>query len=960
MQSEEFDDLIGLFIAETQEFLQSLETNLLILENNQTVEERLQAVKTLFRVAHSIKGSASMFGLDSLSKAAHSLEDCFAILRDCVELSQLEPKTITGLLKGVDSLKKIADRVCFQKNNAISIAAGITCPSENSHDLESLINFEMQTIAQTKNELENQYGKPEEKTISSINASVNITVIKAIFENELGAIFSQLETEIYQCNPEILSQTIAIINDIYYQISGVAGMLQLSFLTEISEQLKALIDTPDLTVEQLQSSGWIITQNLQTIRTQIIQGEEVKLAPSVEEEIETGEEQNSESIVDIFDEVFPDSPSTSVVSSSSYPLTPSSSTWQRPTIRVDVERLTELINLVGELVINRTNFEVQETQLRSETKRIRKSILTLRQFGSQLREEYDSLAGETQRVGNWKKGKNLPHKAIFDALELDQYTEFHTTATEVIEVTQAIAQSASAIDELAIKFERNTEQLRRITERLRSRVMQLRVVPFSRAVDHLPRALRELSHAYNKDINLLLLGRDTKIDEGLLDALREPLVHLLRNAFDHGIEPPQVRLAAGKPATGQIEIEARHQGGQTIITVTDDGRGIDPEQIRSKLIKMELLPAEQASNLQINDLYEFLFWPGFSTASEITNLSGRGVGLDVVRNNLRQVRGNVKIDSRPGKGTSFILKLPLMLSITDALMVRVDRNTIAVPLDAVEEIVHIQGNEIHMAGNHSMLRWQGEFIRLVRLQELLKYSLPHPDGPSPDPLNQDYIPVMILAGSEGVLAVAIERIIGQQEIVVKPLPSPLSKPRGIVGCTILGDGEVVTILDVDDLIEQFYNHGSSTISISSKSPNWTNTEILPPASVSQPQILVVDDSYTIRQLLSVTLTRARYRVIQAKDGQDALFKLEQGMDCHLVIADIEMPRMDGFELLRNIKSNPKLTSIPVAMLTSRSGARHRQMAIELGAIEYFTKPYNEIQLLDVIAKLIKNCDQNSN
>ncbi len=369
---------------------------------------------------------------------------------------------------------------------------------------------------------------------------------------------------------------------------------------------------------------------------------------------------------------------------------------------------------------------------------------------------------------------------------------------------------------------------------------------------------------------------------------------------------------------------------------------------------MELLPAEQASNLQIPELYEFLFWPSFSTASQITDLSGRGVGLDVVRNNLRQVRGNVKVDSRPGKGTSFILKLPLMLSITDALMVRVDRNTIAVPLDAVEEILHIQGNEIHMAGNHPMLRWQGEFIRLVRLQELLKYNLPHPDGPSPDPLNQDYIPVMILAGSEGVLAVAIERIIGQQEIVVKPLPSPLSKPSGIVGCTILGDGEVVTILDVDDLIEQFYNHGSPAISISSKSPNWSTTEILPPPPVSQPQILVVDDSYTIRQLLSVTLTRARYRVIQAKDGQDALLKLEQAMDCHLVIADIEMPRMDGFELLRNIKSNPKLASIPVAMLTSRSGARHRQMAMELGAVEYFTKPYNEIQLLDAIAKLIKN------
>ena len=252
--------------------------------------------------------------------------------------------------------------------------------------------------------------------------------------------------------------------------------------------------------------------------------------------------------------------------------------------------------------------------------------------------------------------KQLHNPKSFDVLEMDRYTEFHSKAVEVIEITQAIAQSAGVIDELAVKFERSTDQLRRITDQLRSRVMQLRVVAFSRAVDHLPRALRELSRTYNKDVNLLLLGRDTKVDESLLDALRDPLVHLLRNAFDHGIEPPEVRQAAGKPATGQIEIEARHQGGQTIISITDDGRGIDPEVIRSRVAVMGLVAPEQAPDLSIAELYEFLFWPGFSTVDKVSDLSGRGVGLDVVRNNLRQVRGTIKVDSRPGKGTSFIFE----------------------------------------------------------------------------------------------------------------------------------------------------------------------------------------------------------------------------------------------------------------------------------------------------------------
>jgi chemosensory pili system protein ChpA (sensor histidine kinase/response regulator) len=409
---------------------------------------------------------------------------------------------------------------------------------------------------------------------------------------------------------------------------------------------------------------------------------------------------------------------------------------------------------------------------------------------------------------------------------------------------------------------------------------------------------------------------------------------------------PEVRQKMGKPSSGQIEIEARHQGGQTIITVADDGKGIDPEIIRRKVVKKGFATEEQAQEFSIAELYDFLFWPGFSTVEEVSDLSGRGVGLDVVRANLRTVRGTVKVDSRLGKGTSFILKLPLLLSITEALMVKTDRNKIAVPLDAVEEILHIKASEIHTAGNQPMLWWREEFIRLVRLQDLLEYSILGPDGPSPDPLTQDHIPVLVLASSEGMLAVAVERLIGQQEIVVKPLPPPLSKPRGVLGNTILGDGRVVTILDVDDLVGQPLGN-SSIAHVSDKGPQ------LPPSSSQAPQILIVDDSYTIRQLLSLTLTRARYRVVQAKDGLDALEKLQSGLDCSLAIVDIEMPRMDGFDLLRSIRSTQRFANIPVAMLTSRSGEKHRQMAMELGANQYFTKPYSETQLLEAIPKLIK-------
>ncbi|MEG3871423.1 hybrid sensor histidine kinase/response regulator [Microcoleus sp. Z1_B5] len=932
MNDDDLNELIDAFTAECEEFLQSMETNLLAMEAA-GLKERQAAVKEMFRAAHSIKGAGSMLGFQNVSAAAHTLEDCFVILRDRTDLAALEPTTVSVLLQGVDALKKITIESVQHSD--------VTTPDQTEN---------LEAIAQIFAQFQAKYGKSEPSPVTAASQSPAQETLKLIFEQQVPALFNRLETELSQADEADLATTVTALKQVYYQLSGLAGMLQLPDFGKVAAALSALIDSPDLTLQRLQSDGWAIAQNLQTARQQILEGRAIdipEISPSPTLPLSPTPTPPEISPSSTLPEISPSLPVPNP---------------QRPTIRVDLERLTELVNLVGELVINRTNLELQESELRGEVKRIRRNIVDLNQFGGQLREEYDRLSFAEWRGGNGNSGlgklaaaetefpmiangKSSPAHAHFDILEMDRYTEFHSTAAEVIETAQAISQSATKLDTLAMKFERSTDQLRRITEQLRSRVMQLRVVSFSRAVDHLPRALREMCITYDKDVNLLLVGRDTKIDESLLDALRDPLIHLVRNAFDHGIEIPEVRKASGKPASGQIEIEARHQGGQTIITVADDGKGIDPEMIRRKIVTKGLATEEQAQEFSIAELYDFLFWPGFSTTEGVSDLSGRGVGLDVVRTNLRTVRGTVKVDSRLGKGTSFIIKLPLLLSITDALMVKTDHNKIAVPLDAVEEILHIKASEVHIAGNQPMLWWREEFIRLVRMQDLLEYSVLPPDAPSPDPLTQEEIPVLVLASTEGMLAVAVERLIGQQEIVVKPLPPPLSKPRGVLGTTILGDGRVVNILDVDDLVGQPVVN-SSIAAVSGK------VQEMPASASRSPQILVVDDSYTIRQLLSLTLTRARYRVVQAKDGVDALEKLQNGLDCSLAIVDIEMPRMDGFELLRSIRSTQRFAKIPVAMLTSRSGPKHRQMAMELGANQYFTKPYSEAQLLQAIPKLI--------
>lgn len=967
MNAADFIELKGIFIGENEDNINLIEKDILSLETNTSSSARLELVKEMFRAAHSIKGSALMFGFENLSQAAHRLEDSFAILRDRANLATVNHELVTMLLSGVDCLKKIIQEINIK---------------EHDHNIQA----EIAAIAAIKTYLESIYGKSEQPQPSLLQQSSNPATLKIIFERELPPIFEKLEAELSQVNQENFPETLAAINKIYLQLSGVAGMLQLTDFAAITESLRYLIDNAEITLENFQLLGWAIAQNLRTAQTQILAGSPVSVEPLPELKTSAplGLENNLiEPGIDsdkISPTTSPTSPAKNIsqkspelkpeieVKSGGYEpskiggyskVEPIEQPGKRPTIRVDLESLNELINLMGELVINRTNLERQEILLRGEVKRLRRHIFELNQSGIQLREDYDYLSVRRNNQPRWSDlssarnnhywQPNHPQKSYhFDPLELDEYSEFHSTAQRLIETSQALAASSAKIADFGGQFERSIDQLRRITNSLRSRIMQLRVVPFSTVVDRLPRAVRDLCRTYNKEVNLVLLGRDTKVDESLLDALRDPLVHLVRNAFDHGIEPPEVRKAAGKPPTGQIEIEACHQGGQTIITVSDDGRGIDPELIRQKVVQRGILAPEQAADLSIAELYDFLFWPGFSTADAVTDLSGRGVGLDVVRNNLRQVRGTVKVDSRPGKGTTFIIKLPLLLSITDALLVNLDNHTLAVPLDTVEEIIKLRPEEIHIAGDRPMICWRDEFIRLVRLADLLPYHSPYPDQISPK-REQDFIPVLVLNSSEGILAVIVDYLAGQQEIVVKALPAPLSKPKGIIGSTILGDGRVVTIIDVDDLIEHFQPHSNGAIAVSDYDP----PKLLQPPQQA-PKILVVDDSYTLRQLVALSLSRARYRVEQAKDGLDAIHQLERGLQCDLMIVDIEMPRMDGFELLRWLKNHPSWGKIPVVMLTSRSSQKHRNLATELGAIDYFTKPYNEANFLEKIATILAN------
>jgi len=406
-----------------------------------------------------------------------------------------------------------------------------------------------------------------------------------------------------------------------------------------------------------------------------------------------------------------------------------------------------------------------------------------------------------------------------------------------------------------------------------------------------PPKVRDLSTSYDKPAELKINGTGVLVDKAALEKLYDPLLHLIRNSFDHGIERPEVRREQGKQERGQIEIRAYHQGSQTVIEVRDDGRGLNLERIRSRAVEMGLLNEEKADSASTSTLLELMFEPGFSTASQVSELSGRGVGLDVVRSQLRSLKGNVSVISEPGQGTCFTLRIPLTLTLAKLLVCFVGNSAFALPSDSIKEILIPQPEQVKFSGGKRFLHWQGRIAPAYHLSELLNYACPLPESmpsqalvavPSPD----DWAAPMLLLEQDGqILALEIDRLVTEQELVIKPMGEAIAAPSYIYGCTIVGDGSLIPVIDGAALLESFVGHGKhKSVTISSNaqlSPTSEDGEIeiatpaLPPQRVMTETVLVVDDSITLRQTLALTFEKAGYRVLQARDGREAIEQLQK-------------------------------------------------------------------------------------
>lgn len=635
------------------------------------------------------------------------------------------------------------------------------------------------------------------------------------------------------------------------------------------------------------------------------------------------------------------------------------------TTRVPIKQLDNLSNLIGELVIKRNRLEEEQDRLRLFLDNLLNQVQNLSDVGSRMQDLYERslLEGALLASRNYGgaigygrvKGKNQGNSAMtgeLDALEIDRFTDFHLLSQEMIELIVRVRESASDIQFVVDETDQVMRSLRQATTQLQEGMTKSRMVPFSQTADHLPRAIHDISLKLHKQAKLKVEGGGVLIDQMILEHLNSPMIHLVNNAITHGIESPQERMAKGKPALGKISVRAFLQGNQTVITVSDDGAGIDTNLVKLKAIEKGLISEREAQNLSPQEVYEILFHPGFTTKDQADDFSGRGVGLDVVRTSLIDVRGTVTIDSVLGKGSTFTLRLPLTLSICKALCCVSNHARIGFSMDGVEDMKDFRASDIQIDGEgRPCVFWQNTLLPFQPLSELLSYNRQLSRGSFyTGKQGEDSFSIVILRCGNNLLAVQVDQVIGELEIVIKQIEGPIPKTAGIAGATVLGDGTVMPVGDVLELID--IARGRLRID---NGGLWRQPA--PPVEVetgqkSEAMVLIVDDSITVRELLSLSFIKAGYRVEQARDGQEAWEKLRGGLPCDIVFCDIEMPRMNGLELLSNLQKDPRLAAIPVALLTSRGSERHRQVAAKLGASGYFTKPYTERDLLWAAERMI--------
>ncbi|GEM84671.1 response regulator [Meiothermus hypogaeus] len=587
-------------------------------------------------------------------------------------------------------------------------------------------------------------------------------------------------------------------------------------------------------------------------------------------------------------------------------------------VRVSLERLDALLNLAGETLVARSRLELlaqrfEEMDNLLETARQR-LLRTTTDFENRYLNPRLSLAQEAQNPGQSPQAQSTLGKTVqelFSELEFDRYDDLNILARSIQEMTSDLAEVRSSLSEQIKAFRQETEQFEKLSQSLREEVSRARLIPIGRFYQRLTRQIQQI--AGEKPVQIQFQGEQVEIDSVLLDGLSEALIHLVNNAIIHGLESPEERRAKGKEAQGTLTIRTLQQRNTLVLEISDDGRGIDLEAVKRKAVEKGLLTQEQVEALRPEEAVQLIFISGLSTAEVVSDVAGRGVGMDAVAATIRRLRGDLTVETRHGLGTTVRLRVPQNLVVSDILLLQTGGQVIALPRESLLTLLTAS------AGQQEVI-YEDSPIPIKTLSTLL--GLP--------PVAQEEYDLAVVEGRGGALvALAVERFIGLQQALVKPLSAPLSELPHLMGATIAPSGEVILVLSPSGLL-----------SLDTAMPFHTRIES---ASTRRLPVLLVDDSLSVRKVVAQMLRKAGHQVVTAADGQEALELLEQ-QPFQAVVTDLEMPRMSGFELLEEVRRRPNLAHLPIAVLTTRASSKHRDLAVELGANAYLTKPADEVEL----------------
>ena len=602
-------------------------------------------------------------------------------------------------------------------------------------------------------------------------------------------------------------------------------------------------------------------------------------------------------------------------------------------VKVSAQLLENLVNLAGETSISRGRAEEQISELVFSLDEMQITV-------DRLQEQVRRLDMETEAQILYRQ-EQVESEGMegFDPLEMDRYSQLQQLSRSLLESSSDLIDIKNTLGDKSRDMETLLVQQSRINTELQEGLMRSRMVPFARMVPRLRRIVRQVSVELDKKVDLYLDNVEGELDRTVLEKMVAPLEHMIRNAVDHGIESQSEREAAGKPPAGRIRLGLQREGGEIVINLSDDGSGIDLEAVRDKAIERGLMEAD--ADLTDHEILQFILQAGFSTATEVTQISGRGVGMDVVYSEIKQLGGSMDINSQPGQGSHFIIRLPFTVSVNRALMVNIAGDRYAIPLNTIEGIVRVSPFELEAyyqpnapmfeyAGQPYLLRYMGALLQRGEKPNLEGQSMP--------------LPVVLVRGAEHSVAIQVDSLMGSREIVVKPLGPQFSMVQGLSGATVMGDGSVVVILDLLAMIRADASHMHR---------DFIAAQDNAPADSRAINVMVVDDSVTVRKVTSRFLERQGMEVVLAKDGVDAITQLQEIERVpDVMLLDIEMPRMDGFEVASRIRHNSRLKDIPIIMITSRTGDKHRERALSLGVNEYMGKPYQESLLLETINSLV--------